>query len=123
MPPENFTCTQCGNCCLNLTGAFCASAAGEDIKLWEKAGRADILEWVVSLPFGGKFIHDIWFNPKTGGEVERCPWLRKLPKSDKYVCRIPGVKSGLCREYQNQEGMLRKPAAMDSIDRDNDVLY
>jgi Fe-S-cluster containining protein len=51
------------------------------------------------LPLGREFIHDIWFNPITDDEVERCPWLRKLPKMDKYVCRIHSVKPRHCREY------------------------
>lgn len=58
---------------------FFARAAGEDTELWEKAGRTDTLKWVISLPLGSEFIHDIWFNPKTGGEVERCPWYKKRP--------------------------------------------
>jgi hypothetical protein len=46
MPPQNFKCTQCGNCCLNLYDAFSTCATEEDIQLWQKEGREDILEWV-----------------------------------------------------------------------------
>lgn len=99
MPPKAFTCKQCGNCCLNLD-AHSTSVGEDDIRQWEKAGRADILEWVYYLPIGeDTFIYDIWFSPRTGEEVDRCPWLRKLPKKDKYVCRIHNLKPRLCREY------------------------
>lgn len=63
-------------------------------------GRYDILEWVNSIYLGeDHYIHDIWISPKTGDDVERCPWLRKLPKQDKYICRIHDVKPEHCRNY------------------------
>jgi len=45
------------------------------------------------------YIYDIWINPKTGDDVLRCPWLRKLPNQDKYICRIHDVKPEHCRKY------------------------
>ena len=81
MPPNGFKCKQCGNCCLNLTGAFQACASEADIRRWEEAGR------------------DIWVNPRTGDDVARCPWLRKVPGADKYSCRIHDVKPDHCRRY------------------------
>jgi len=45
------------------------------------------------------YIHDIWVNPKTGDDAWRCPWLRKLPKQDKYICRIQDVKPEHCKNY------------------------
>ena len=63
MPPKDFTCKQCGNCCLNLN-AYYTCVGEDDVRQWRKAGRFDILEWVVSLPLGDSFIHDIWFNPR-----------------------------------------------------------
>jgi hypothetical protein len=44
MPSENFKCKQCGNCCINLGDAFSTCATTEDIDLWEKEDRNDILE-------------------------------------------------------------------------------
>ena len=100
MPPKDFKCKQCGNCCLNLLDAFCTCATEEDVQLWEAKGRYDILEWVNSIPLGdNQFIHDIWLSPVTGEDVTRCPWLRKLPNQNKYVCRIHDVKPLHCREY------------------------
>jgi Fe-S-cluster containining protein len=86
---------------MNLDDAFTTSVYEDDIKMWEKAGRFDILEWICYLPTRkNPFIYDIWFNPKTGNEVlMRCPWLRKLPKRDKYICRIHDVKPRHCKEY------------------------
>ena len=100
MPPEDFKCRQCGNCCLNLYDAFTTCATDEDVQLWEEKGREDILEWVDQISLGdGQFVYDIWINPRTGDDVNRCPWLRKLPKKNKYICRIHDVKPEHCRKY------------------------
>jgi Fe-S-cluster containining protein len=29
----------------------------------------------------------------------RCPWLRKLPKKERYKCRIHDVRPEICRGY------------------------
>lgn len=36
MPPADFSCKQCGNCCMNLSGAFSTCADEKDIEQWEK---------------------------------------------------------------------------------------
>jgi len=100
MPLKNFRCKQCGNCCLNLYDAFSTCATEEDIQLWNEKGRDDILEWVDFIPLGeGQFVYDIWISPKTGDDVTKCPWLRKLPGKEEFVCRIHGVKPVHCRIY------------------------
>ena len=100
MPPSGFNCKQCGNCCLKLRDAFETCATEEDIRLWEEKGREDILEWVDPIPIGcDHFVYDIWISPITRDDVPRCPWLRKLPKRNKYICRIHDVKPVHCREY------------------------
>jgi Fe-S-cluster containining protein len=100
MPPKNFKCKQCGNCCLNLYDAFSTCAADQDIKMWEREWRYDILEWVDPIHFGDdECIYDIWINPITHDDVKRCPWLRKLPNQQKYICRIHDVKPEHCRAY------------------------
>ena len=100
MNSKKFTCIQCGNCCLNLGDAFQTSVSDEDIAMWRTKGRFDILEWVHPIPLGeGHYIYDIWISPKTGDDVSRCPWLRKVPKQDKYICRIHDVKPEHCRKY------------------------
>ena len=60
MPLKDFNCKQCGNCCLNLYDAFSTSATEEDIQLWKKVGREDILEWADPIAIGeGQFVYDI----------------------------------------------------------------
>jgi Fe-S-cluster containining protein len=88
---EKFKCIQCGYCCLDLSGAFSTSADEEDIARWKKEKRWDILEYVVGT--------DLWISPITGEDVIRCPWLRKLPKKNKYICRIHETKPKHCRDY------------------------
>jgi len=97
--PDTFKCKQCGNCCLNLRDAFASCAFEADVRRWEEAGRADILQWVAPIPVGDTYVCDIWVDPKTGEDVTRCPWLRKVRGSDKYTCRIHDLKPDLCRRY------------------------
>ena len=100
MPPKDFKCRQCGNCCLNLRDAFSTVATDQDIEMWEREGRYDILEWVDPIYLDDKdCIYDIWINPITGDAVKRCPWLKKLPDQEKYICRIHDVKPKHCRAY------------------------
>ena len=99
MPPDGFKCKQCGNCCLRLADAFCTCVSEEDVQRWVDEGRDDILRWVVPIVLEGEQIYDIWISPKTGDDVERCPWLRKLPGRDKYICRIHDTKPEHCRIY------------------------
>lgn len=97
---ENFKCIQCGECC-ELSDAIQGCATQEDMNRWYEAERYDILEWVSPIysKDGSVFCYDIWISPKTHDWVYRCPWKRKLPNKDKYICRIHDVKPDLCREY------------------------
>ena len=100
MPPKGFICKQCGNCCLNLRDAFETCATNEDVQRWKDEKKYEILEWVDSIPLGDdQFVYDIWISPVTGEDVQRCPWLRKLPKKDEYICRIHDSKPEHCRRY------------------------
>jgi len=92
---EKFKCVQCGQCCLDLSDAYQTSAPESDINRWKREQRFDILEWVGT--FEG--MNDIWISPRTGEYVNRCPWLRKLPKKSKYICRIHGTKPEKCRNF------------------------
>ena len=87
--PKNFDCKQCGRCCLIYGGLLQASSA--DIKLWEKEGRDDILKW--------ECWGELWINRDTNTEAFRCPFLRKLPNKDKYICRIYDFRPEVCRGY------------------------
>ena len=70
MPPADFKCKQCGNCCLNLGDAFETCATEEDIHLWNEEKRDDIFGWVDPISVGGgQFVYDIWISPVTGDDV------------------------------------------------------
>ena len=90
-----FKCVQCGHCCLDLSDAYQTSVPETDIRRWKREQRFDILEWVG--PFEG--MNEIWISPKTGEYVNRCPWLRKLPKQNKNICRIHETKPEHCRNF------------------------
>ena len=77
--------------------------------MWQNEGREDILDWVDPIHIGGdQYVFDIWINPKTGEDVQRCPWLRKLPNKDEYICRIHDYKPEHCRAYpKSNEHALR----------------
>jgi Fe-S-cluster containining protein len=92
---EKFKCVQCGHCCLDLSDAYQTSVPDSDLTRWEREQRFDILDWVG--PFEG--MDEIWISPKTGEYVNRCPWLRKLPKQNKYICRIHETKPEKCRKF------------------------
>jgi len=92
---EKFKCVRCDHCCLDLSDAYQTSVPETDIKRWRREQRFDILEWVG--PFEG--MDEIWISPKTGEYVNRCPWLRKLPKQNKYICRIHETKPEKCRNF------------------------
>jgi Fe-S-cluster containining protein len=96
---ENFKCVQCGHCCLNLSGAYQTSVPESDVKRWKREQQFDILEWVIT--FGD--LNEIWISPKTGEYVNRCPWLRKLPKQNKYICRIHDTKPEHCRNFSKSK--------------------
>ena len=61
-----------------------------EIEWWETY-RPDIFSYVD----GGK----IWISPVTGKQMVRCPWLRKLPNQNKYICRIYYDRPDDCKHY------------------------
>jgi len=82
-------CNQCGKCCTNYGGSD-LSASDSEIDWWERY-RPGIFRYVRD----GR----LWFSPVTGKPVARCPWLRKLPKQHKYICRIYRDRPEDCRHY------------------------
>lgn len=38
-------------------------------------------------------------NPATGEQIDLCPWLRKLPNEDKYICDIYYDRPDDCKYY------------------------
>jgi Fe-S-cluster containining protein len=65
----------------------------EDIARWRREGRDDILRYVEIV---GEF-GDLWI--KNGEESERCPFVRKIPGTKKYHCRIYDTRPQICRDY------------------------
>jgi Fe-S-cluster containining protein len=86
-------CTQCGKCCLKYEGGDWLGSASE----------TDMLGWVIHGPevldYVGGLLQDLWISPVTGEKLQRCPWLRKLPRQEKYTCRIHAVRPEVCRDY------------------------
>jgi len=68
----------------------CLHATRNDIERWEDEGRDDIVE----LAWSG----DLWVK-RGHEEAGRCPWLRKLPGKNKYICRIQDIKPDECANY------------------------
>jgi len=97
---EKFQCTQCAHCCQDLSDAYSTTVDIEDINRWKEEDRWDILQWISMFEFDGQeAFGDLWINPNTGEEANRCPWLRKLPLKDTYKCRIHETKPAHCRNY------------------------
>jgi Fe-S-cluster containining protein len=92
---DEFQCQQCGKCCLEY--AYNLQATEEDVCRWEKEGRWDILQWVARIDVGVCLALDFPIHPKRGDDVDRCPFLRKLPRRDIYICRIHDTKPDACR--------------------------
>jgi len=82
-------CNQCGKCCINY-GNGGLSASQSEIDLWE-IFKPEIFRYVSD----GK----IWVSPVTGKQMLRCPWLRKLPHQEKYICRIYNDRPAECKHY------------------------
>lgn len=82
-------CNQCGKCCIKYSnGALSASAS--EIESW-KIFRPDIYSFVRD----GK----IWMSPETGKQLTLCPWLKKLPDQNKYICDIYDDRPDDCKYY------------------------
>jgi Fe-S-cluster containining protein len=99
-PPQDFKCLQCGHCCLNLAICTTGKATPEDIARWENEKRYDILRGVSIFHYGeeGNW-GDLWINPDTGEDANRCPFLRKIRNQNKYKYLIQDTKPEVCRQY------------------------
>ena len=82
-------CNLCGKCCTKYSNGG-LSASDSEIELWD-VFRPDISSYVS----GGK----IWMSPDTGKQIELCPWLKKLPDQNKYICEIYYDRPDDCKHY------------------------
>lgn len=82
-------CNQCGKCCIKYSNGG-LSVTPEEIKSWDMF-RPDIYGYVSD--------GNIWMNPATGKQLERCPWLRKDDVLNKYTCDIYYDRPDDCKYY------------------------
>lgn len=87
-------CNQCGKCCIKY-GSGDLSATQEEIDLWE-IFNPEIFDYVKN--------EEIWFDPKSGLRLERCPFLEIAPKKNAqapnlYTCSIYLNRPEDCRHY------------------------
>ena len=92
-------CNQCGKCCVKY-GNGGLSASTSEVAFWETF-RPKISDYVND--------GNIWTNPNTGEQLERCPWLRQVPYFDKsshdkpspikYTCDIYYDRPDDCKHY------------------------
>jgi len=82
-------CNQCGKCCTKYSNGGLSASASE-IEFWS-IFRPDIYSYVSD--------QNIWLSPDTGKQLELCPWLRKLPDQNKYICDIYYDRPDDCKYY------------------------
>ena len=87
-------CNQCGKCCIKY-GDGALSATKEEIDSWELF-NPEIFKFVKN--------NDIWYDPDSGLQLSRCPFLGiEPPKSasaqTKYTCSIYLDRPEDCRHY------------------------
>ncbi len=95
---QDYVCRQCGHCCRTLDYHY--EVTTEDVALWIKKGRTDILQWVDEIACNGQRQgYRIWVSPETRRLAEICPFLSKDPSSARWECKIHDVKPAICRQY------------------------
>lgn len=87
-------CNQCGKCCIKY-GNGALSASQDEIDAWELF-EPDIFSYVNK--------GEIWCDPNTGEQLERCPFLaiedkKNASAPDKYICGIYESRPQDCRLY------------------------
>lgn len=96
-------CNSCGKCCTKY-GNGGLSVSDADIEGWELF-NPEIFEYVRD--------GNIWMNPETDQLIEFCPWLRKLPDAEQYICDIYHNRPEDCRHYPTTiEEMVRDECEM-----------
>ncbi|WP_068547737.1 YkgJ family cysteine cluster protein [Thalassotalea crassostreae] len=101
-------CNQCGKCCTKYGGGDLAVSTSE-IELWELF-QPEIFKFVKN--------KQIWFDPKTGNKLERCPFLQTEAKANelaatKYTCSIYLDRPEDCRHYPSRiDEMLKDECEM-----------
>ncbi|WP_028468726.1 YkgJ family cysteine cluster protein [Neptunomonas japonica] len=109
-------CNQCGKCCIKYGDGDIATNKAE-IEQWELF-NPDIFAFVKN--------NEIWFDPESGEQLTRCPFLELVPKTgplspDKYTCSIYLNRPEDCRHYPSLiDEMVRDECEMiEAIDLKN----
>lgn len=124
-------CTQCGRCCTNASFMGSMGATKSDVKRWRKEARSDILQYAYVYDYkdgsiGDRFdfpFADLWINPRSGHEMKRCPFVRKVRNQPRYTCLIYDTRPEACREYPHNIGHMKfvDCEMLDDGDTDADV--
>lgn len=71
------------------------------VRVTSNLGTYPIFRFIL-LMCDSPILGDLWFHPETVEELGRCPFLRKVPKMDKYRCMIYELRPEICRGYPGQ---------------------
>ena len=82
-------CNQCGKCCTKYSNGG-LSATEDEIQFWD-IFKPEIYNYVSN--------GNIWMEPRTGKQLELCPWLRKHPNHEIYTCDIYFDRPDDCKYY------------------------
>ena len=96
--PPGSPCTNCGKCCTNTSYMGNLTASGKDVKRWRREGRTDILAFVCVMGPPDNPSADLWVD-QNDNERLRCPFVRKVPNQNRYLCRIYETRPQMCRDY------------------------
>lgn len=94
---KDFNCLQCGKCCFHYYDVGCPTFEEHEYQRFLDAGRYDVIEMLSPIPIGEMTIYDGWFRGDR--ELDKCPWVRKLPNKNKYKCMIHECKPDVCANY------------------------
>ena len=95
---DGFRCQQCGRCCRQLD--YRDGCSVEEYRRWRECGRSDILRWVGTVKEEGRVVAcRIWMVPGTNRFADRCPWLKRGDRPDRFVCTIHDLRPFICRQY------------------------
>ena len=97
LPPAS-PCTNCGKCCTNTSYMGSLTTSGEDVIRWRREGRTDILAFAAVMGPPDDPYADLWVD-QNGNERLRCPFVRKVPNQNRYLCRIYESRPQIFRDY------------------------
>lgn len=104
-------CNSCGKCCIKYSDGG-LSASKSEIELWDEL-NPEIYQYVNK--------GEIWFDPKTGLAIDRCPFLRLEAQTQQYSCDIYYARPDDCRLYPSniQEMVIDECEMIETVDLKN----